>query len=282
MRKVALLPIALAMAFSSSPSSADTLNPITLTGESSSETCFDGGVCTEEPQIVPFANSFSGTAFGSAQTTANLGVITSVSSNAQASPPPGGSITNPNFSTENDGTVTLHYQFEVLGPQNISIPVSTLATMTISVSGTPTFFDGYGGEAILTITGDGQTLVDREIGGLVDRTQKQNVSVSIDQTNLLVTNLAYDVTMVVGAGADIAFSTSSNMTGLSASASIDPSFQLGPSAPSGYSIVFSDGIGDTPSATPLPATLPLFAGGLGMIGLLTRRKKQKHSAPLAG
>jgi hypothetical protein len=30
-----------------------------------------------------------------------------------------------------------------------------------------------------------------------------------------------------------------------------------------------------PTATPLPAALPLFAGGLGMIGLLGRRKKRK-------
>jgi hypothetical protein len=32
------------------------------------------------------------------------------------------------------------------------------------------------------------------------------------------------------------------------------------------------------SATPLPAALPLFAGGLGMVGFLARRKKQKALA----
>ena len=35
--------------------------------------------------------------------------------------------------------------------------------------------------------------------------------------------------------------------------------------------------GDT-SATPIPAALPLFAGGLGMIGLLARRRKPKQIA----
>jgi hypothetical protein len=35
------------------------------------------------------------------------------------------------------------------------------------------------------------------------------------------------------------------------------------------------------SATPLPAALPLFAGGLGVIGLLARRRKQKNAAALA-
>lgn len=31
------------------------------------------------------------------------------------------------------------------------------------------------------------------------------------------------------------------------------------------------------AATPLPATLPLFAGGLGIVGFLSRRKKRKQS-----
>jgi len=34
-------------------------------------------------------------------------------------------------------------------------------------------------------------------------------------------------------------------------------------------------------ATPLPATLPLFASGLGVIGLLARRRKQKNATALA-
>jgi PEP-CTERM motif len=39
---------------------------------------------------------------------------------------------------------------------------------------------------------------------------------------------------------------------------------------------------DTPvSATPLPATLPLFAGGLGFVGYLARRRKRSYSSALA-
>jgi len=37
---------------------------------------------------------------------------------------------------------------------------------------------------------------------------------------------------------------------------------------------------DTP-ATPIPATLPLFAGGLGALGLLTRRRKRANAAAIA-
>jgi hypothetical protein len=35
---------------------------------------------------------------------------------------------------------------------------------------------------------------------------------------------------------------------------------------------------DPVASTPLPATLPLFAGGLGLVGLLSRRKRQAASA----
>ena len=41
-------------------------------------------------------------------------------------------------------------------------------------------------------------------------------------------------------------------------------------------------VGFTPiTTTPLPATLPLFAGGLGAMGLLGRRRKRKNAAALA-
>ena len=42
---------------------------------------------------------------------------------------------------------------------------------------------------------------------------------------------------------------------------------------SGYDLV-SEGLAPTFSTTPLPAALPLFAGGLGMVGLLLRRRKK--------
>jgi hypothetical protein len=35
------------------------------------------------------------------------------------------------------------------------------------------------------------------------------------------------------------------------------------------------------TTTPLPATLPLFAGGIGVMGLLARRKKRKNITALA-
>jgi hypothetical protein len=40
--------------------------------------------------------------------------------------------------------------------------------------------------------------------------------------------------------------------------------------------IFADG--SITAATPLPAALPLFAGGLGVLGFLARRRKKKASS----
>jgi hypothetical protein len=42
--------------------------------------------------------------------------------------------------------------------------------------------------------------------------------------------------------------------------------------------ITANGVADILSQTPLPATLPLFAGGLGFVGYLTRRKKHDSQA----
>jgi hypothetical protein len=59
----------------------------------------------------------------------------------------------------------------------------------------------------------------------------------------------------------------------------------------GYLTLFTANVGAISSfdnlsievtSTPLPAALPLFATGLGLIGLLARRRKQRHAAPCVG
>lgn len=63
-----------------------------------------------------------------------------------------------------------------------------------------------------------------------------------------------------------------------ASASADPMISIAPTNldPQLYSIILSDGVGNglAPTTTPLPAAFPLFAGGLGFVGYLTRRKRR--------
>jgi hypothetical protein len=65
---------------------------------------------------------------------------------------------------------------------------------------------------------------------------------------------------------------------LKASAFVDPFF----GTPPGYELDISNGIGNSAlSPTPLPAALPLFATGLGGLGLLGWRRKRKAQAVAA-
>jgi hypothetical protein len=49
-----------------------------------------------------------------------------------------------------------------------------------------------------------------------------------------------------------------------------------------YAVLFTpEGVSATPSATPLPAAFPLFAGGVGFVGYLARRRKRGASQVLA-
>jgi hypothetical protein len=49
-----------------------------------------------------------------------------------------------------------------------------------------------------------------------------------------------------------------------------------------YAVLFTpEGVSATPSATPLPAAFPLFAGGLGFVGFLARRRKRSAGRAIA-
>jgi hypothetical protein len=97
----------------------------------------------------------------------------------------------------------------------------------------------------------------------------------------LLTDTIYTVTLsiqlfdsIIGNPANGSIFGSSGGTE-SVSAFLDPLFL----APDGYTVLTSDGIGNSPaSATPLPAALPLFASGLGVMGFLARRRKRKNAA----
>jgi hypothetical protein len=69
-----------------------------------------------------------------------------------------------------------------------------------------------------------------------------------------------------------------NTFGMHAYSSVDPYFI----PPPGYTLDISPGIGNSPlPQTPLPAALPLFATGLGALGLLGWRRKRKNAAAIA-
>ena len=77
---------------------------------------------------------------------------------------------------------------------------------------------------------------------------------------------------------------SSGATGF-AMASIDPFISIDPSTTDAadYSLVFSSNVVNalSSSATPIPATLPLVAGGLGFVGYLAKRRKKTAKQVLA-
>ena len=84
---------------------------------------------------------------------------------------------------------------------------------------------------------------------------------SVNQAYTFTANLVYEVVMNVYASA----------TGDETSyAYADPSF----TAPAGYSVLTSPGVGNA-AVTPIPAAFPLFASGLGALGLLGWRKRRK-------
>ena len=86
--------------------------------------------------------------------------------------------------------------------------------------------------------------------------------------------------------ADIGFQNSENLAWFG---SLNPLFLFDPTANDTYIVTLSltgpsglnMSINETINATPLPATLPLLASGLGALGLLGWRKKRKNSAALA-
>lgn len=54
---------------------------------------------------------------------------------------------------------------------------------------------------------------------------------------------------------------------------LDPIITIDPEFADNFHLVFSEGVGNSASAVPLPAALPLFAGGLGLLGWMARRRR---------
>ena len=283
-KAVVLLPILLATAFSPSPLSANTvlLGTAQLTGDTLAKTCFDNN-CTQ--QELTNGNSSTTSADSTAQTTTVPSKVTSISARSESDVLPAGGSAPASFTSIATGQASLHYFFAIVGPQNTSVEVNVAATGNIAVTGNfASTGYGYLAEArlILPVAPVQDIFIETGVPG-ADKVQTMSNSFSINGTFDLDTNTAYEVLLQVSTGTDLnEQSTTTALANLIATASIDPSFQLLPAFANDYSIVFSDGIGDAAgAATPLPATLPLFAGGLGLLGYLTRRKRGTRQALVA-
>jgi len=161
----------------------------------------------------------------------------------------------------------LMYFIEVSGPtSSVNTFVQSSGFVTVDhPENSPVLhatFELAPGEAGATINGSGSPAVYGGCYGYCSANEP-NTNFQLNGTLSLLTDKLYLVILDVdmyGAFTD-------------AKAFVDPYF----SVPDGYSLSFSAGIGNTApvSATPLPGALPLLAGGLGALGLIARRRRQR-------
>jgi hypothetical protein len=111
-----------------------------------------------------------------------------------------------------------------------------------------------------------------------------NVSVPIDVIDSIDLNVVYTVTLF-GNVTITSFRPNGCSSNCQASVNIDPTITIDPDDPNAANVMltFSPGIDNSEdgSATPLPATFPLFATGFAGLGLLGWRRKRKNAAALA-
>jgi hypothetical protein len=140
-----------------------------------------------------------------------------------------------------------------------------IGTAESSLSITPRFLDPA--SPYTFVPGGGLPGVITKSVGFVGSSGPLNQTFSIDGTYQFWANYVYLVSLTVGVTSE---------DGGSASGFIDPLFV----APPGFTLLISPDIGNElpPAATPVPAALPLFATGLGTLGLFGWRRRRLQAA----
>jgi hypothetical protein len=174
-------------------------------------------------------------------------------------PGSGGGFSSYNANVESG----LDYVVEFTGP-------SSTVSVNVQASGQVTSPYAFNGAADASLRIDGQT----NLLNLFACTNAcgKGTSFSFNGPIRFNTNQLYFVQM-----STIISMNSSYTPGFTDTAYVDPYF----TAPVGYSILTSQGVGNSPAATPLPAALPLFASALGVMGFLAKRRKRKTAAAVA-
>jgi hypothetical protein len=167
-----------------------------------------------------------------------------------------------------DAAASLDYYFEVVGGTPGAIVPVLVQTNLFAMS------SGYPNDASASITVGG-------FGGVGQTATAGDAPISPNSSQFSGT-LAISATD--GQATEVFLSIiaeESYALGGSASASADPFIFVDPlfADAADYSIVLSDGVGNGLSSTPLPASLPLFACGLGFVGYMTRRRKYGQTLP---
>jgi len=173
-------------------------------------------------------------------------------------------------------SVYFTYYFEVSGAANTQVPLLISGSSSLMP---PKAGAGFANAATLEFgLATFSTTIEKAcapvVSGCVATLSNNPVQESV------TTNTIYEIDMLLGVGA----STFPGGTSDSATGSMDPIISfLNASDESQFQLLFSDGVGNSPlgTETPLPAALPLFATGLGALGLLGWRRKRKAQAILA-
>ena len=166
--------------------------------------------------------------------------------------------------TAAEATATLNYWLNISGPTggNLSVNVMASGTLLSDVGATSSDFLRVAGSTIVNTTS-----IDGNNNGAFT-------------TSATVSSLSANVDYLIEMNAFALAHPS-----VTATTFLDPFFFLDQNfVDLGYSITVSPGIGnslDVASATPLPAALPLFATGLGSLGLLGWRRKRKNTTARA-
>lgn len=170
-------------------------------------------------------------------------------------------------------TATLTYQIAASGPAGVMVPYNFDTAGSVTILGS--FANG---SASVTLTPPGGIGLTGFIASTTASTGLTNTTITCGaacvvgtQHVFLLSDTAYTVQIRASAGAATNFNAVVN-------ADADPYIYIDPTfARAGeFSLLISDGIGNAPLAsTPIPTALPMFASGVGALGLLGWRRKKK-------
>lgn len=167
--------------------------------------------------------------------------------------------------------VQLRYQFDFNGP-------ATSVPMIVGVNGLLTSSGGGSNDVRLQIFGNGVN-INFDIGCFGTGSCTQTFSGQSVNDSVFFTGSVYTVLLSISLNGGVQGGTNQDqnqtMTG-----SIDPMFTIDLPNANDFTFDFSPGLIPPASGTPLPAALPLFATGLGGLGLLGWRRKRKAQAGL--
>jgi hypothetical protein len=238
--------------------------------------CICGGTGTAPVVAVTSSGTTSNSStFGGASETGSVTISNSPtpSLSANVTATGGGTVHNGPWATA-DTYATYTYFFDIVGdPSLTSLLVGVKASGgfnggTLSAG---TFDTSVFSASLLISSPDSPYSISQsvltEAEGDTYNPGPASQSFSVNGNYTLSTNTVYSVAMTVSLiSSDVRFGTDTF------SAYVDPTFTI--NTP-GFTIDYS--LAPT-SATPLPAALPLFASGFGVIGFLAKRRKPKGAA----